>query len=406
MAKGKKKRGPERRKLTDRFVRTVEPGSERRVYWDTETGGLGLQVQPTGHRSWKVVYRHGGRPRWYNLGSYPALGLAEARPAARHIMARVALGEDPQGDKVKAREGEVLREVAERYVNEWARRNNKSWEQAEALMRRHVLPKLGSRKIAEITRRDVRRLFDKITTDHPTLANQVLAAASAVFTWALEKDLVEVNPARGIRRNPTKRRERFLDVAELRVVWPAFDDHGMVRSFALKTVLLTAQRPGEVRHMRWEHVDGRWWNMPGAKSEHWPGTKNHLDHRVYFSDAVVAILDEIGPAPEGHVFASARGRPVSTLSTATGAITEALGLRERFTPHSLRATAASHLSRMGVPKDTIAKLLNHAEGGVTGGYIRHSFDDEKQRALERWERRLDDIIRGRTEGAEIVPLAR
>ncbi len=54
---------------------------------------------------------------------------------------------------------------------------------------------------------------------------------------------------------------------------------------------------------------------------------------------------------------------------------------------------------MGVPKDTIAKLLNHAEGGVTGSYIRHSFDDEKQRALERWERRLDDIIHGRTEGA-------
>ncbi len=60
---------------------------------------------------------------------------------------------------------------------------------------------------------------------------------------------------------------------------------------------------------------------------------------------------------------------------------------------------------MGVPKDTIAKILNHAEGGVTAGYIRHSFDDEKRGALERWGRRLDDIIRGRTEGAEILPLA-
>jgi hypothetical protein len=87
---------PNRRNLTDRFLRSVKPGPRRILFWDTKKQGLALSVEPTGHRAFKIVYQHTNRPRWYTLGSYPRIGLADARSAARKILARATLGEDPQ----------------------------------------------------------------------------------------------------------------------------------------------------------------------------------------------------------------------------------------------------------------------------------------------------------------------
>ena len=85
----------------------------------------------------------------------------------------------------------------------------------------------------------------------PVLANQVMAAASAVFSWAAKEDLITgSNPCRDVGRNPTVSRERVLSDAELPKFWAAFDDAGLVSGAALKMILLTGQRPGEVAHMR------------------------------------------------------------------------------------------------------------------------------------------------------------
>lgn len=410
VVKQQPKAPPNRRKLTDRFVEreTVE---KRTLYWDTGRGGVGLMVSPPstknpkGTKSWKIAYRHGGRLKWLHIGRYPALPLKEARDAAVKHRARVALGEDPHGDRIASRRGEVLRDIAERYVEEYAKKNNKSWAQGENLRRRHVLPVLGSRKIKDIQRSDMRRIFDRLTADgSPILANQVLAAAGAVFAWAMEKDIVDTNPARGIKRNKTKARDRYLLEDEVRTLWPALDDHGLLRSHALKLVLLTSQRPGEVRHLRREHIDGRWWSMPGAPDEKlgWPGTKNGLDHRAYFSDAAMDLLKEIGLEGDGFVFPGQGGRAITGLDRVMRAITKDLQLRQAATPHALRATASTYLSRLRIPKDTISKILNHKEGGITDSYIRHSFDDEKAAAMETLARWLDETLTG--EPAKVVKL--
>ncbi len=80
-----------------------------------------------------------------------------------------------------------------------------------------------------------------------SLANQVRAAASAIFSWAIEQELVPTNPCHGVKRNATQSRERVLAPAELPAVWAALDEHGMA-GVALKVLLLTGQRPGEVAH--------------------------------------------------------------------------------------------------------------------------------------------------------------
>ena len=117
---------------------------------------------------------------------------------------------------------------------------NKSWAQADALVRRFLLPRWRKLQPANITRSDVRSMMTSIAA--PIVANQTLAAASAIFSWAVRQELLKVNPCLGVERNQTTARDRILSDSELPKFWQAFDDAGLVESAALKTILLTGQR--------------------------------------------------------------------------------------------------------------------------------------------------------------------
>src|SRR5262249_11386839 len=149
---------PNRRKLSDAFVRTVRPDPDRTVmYWDTLQRGLALAVQPSGHRAWKCVYSLRGRgARWYTIGNARAITLADARRLSAKIMVAVAEGGDPHADRLALRGRGSFAQVAERYVEEHARKRNKSWRQAEALVRKYLLPRWAKLDIGSIRRADVK----------------------------------------------------------------------------------------------------------------------------------------------------------------------------------------------------------------------------------------------------------
>src|SRR5262245_16880885 len=193
------KNPPNKLELSAQCIRAVDPAPARILYWDTKEAGLALQVQPSGHKSFKVIYRHNGRPRWFNIGTCERVGLKEAREAARRIKARVTLGQDPQGEKVAqrpaAKAGGRFGSAWGRYLEQVAKPKQKAWQQGAYLRRRYVLPKIGDKKLADVTRVDLEALFDALTAEgHPVLANQVLAHTSAVMSWAVSKHLISFNP--------------------------------------------------------------------------------------------------------------------------------------------------------------------------------------------------------------------
>jgi hypothetical protein len=244
--------------LSDAFVKTVRPDLDRTVmYWDTLQRGLALRVEPSGHRAWKCVYTIRGRgARWYHLGDARAIALADARKLAGKIMVAVAEGADPHADRLALRGRGSFEQVAARYVEEHAKKRNKSWRQADALVTKYLLPRWAKLDIGSIRRADVKAAIAAIAA--PVLANQVLAAASAIFSWAMRQEIIAANPCAGVEKNDTASRERVLSDAEIATFWPHL-------SAPLKMVLLTGQRPGEVAHLHRAHmVDGRWWVMPGA----------------------------------------------------------------------------------------------------------------------------------------------
>ena len=228
-----------KRRLSDAFIKTVRPDPERVVvYWDTLQRGLALSVQPSGHLAWKCVYTIRGRgARWYHMGDGRAIMLADARKLASKIVYQVAEGGDPHADRLALRGRGSFEQVAARYVEEHNRKRNKSWRQADALVARYLLPRWAKLDIGSIRRADVKAAIAAIAA--PVLANQVLAAASPIFSWAMRQEIIAANPCSGVEKNDTTSRERVLSDAEVATFWPYL-------SAALRVVLLTGQRPGEV----------------------------------------------------------------------------------------------------------------------------------------------------------------
>ena len=391
------KRPPRKRNLTELFVKKLKPEQRAFLVWDSKQHGLALQLQPTGSRAWKAIYSFHGRPRWLHLGDANAIGLADARMLAAEAMLAVARGGDPAAEKKAQRGAGTFAELAKRYVEEHAKRENKSWRQADALIRRYVLPRWGKLQSATLARADVKAMMRSI--EAPVVANQTLAAMSAVFSWALREEILPTNPCKLVDRNPVQSRERVLSGSELAQFWAAFDEAG-VQGAALKAILLLGQRPGEIAHMRREHIVDGWWELPGAPvpSLGWPGTKNAQSHRVWLPKPAREIIDS--EATTGFVFA--RGRSIGHLQRAMRDICRKLGIADMARPHDLRRTHGTTVTGLGFGRDAMNRLQNHREGGIGSVYDRHRYADENKKIMEAVAAHIVALAEGRAAGVVVA----
>jgi integrase len=374
---------PNRLKLTELLVKRQKPRARAFMVWDTLQRGFALSMQPTGHKAYKVVYSHHGRVRWFHLGSVNAISLSDARKLANRVMLQVAEGKDPQAERNATRSAPTFADLAARYLDEYARKHNRSWAQADALVRRHLLPRWGCLPAPSITKSDVKAMMAHI--EGPVVANQTLAAASAIFSWAMREEVggVKVNPCSHVQRNEVRSRERVLSTREIPLFWAAFDAVGMAGT-ALKLILLLGQRPGEVSHMRVEHLDSGWWEMPGQPLPQlgWPGTKNGQTHRVWLPKLAQTLLAELESNGEGFVLAGPRGGAIDRLDLVMRAICADLGIDDKVTPHDLRRTHGTRITALGFGRDAMNRIQNHKEGGIGSVYDRHRYSAENQEIME------------------------
>jgi integrase len=198
-----------------------------------------------------------------------------------------------------------------------------------------------------------------------------------------------------------------LSADEIRGLWHGLEAEPAQLASAVRLMLLTGQRRGEVLAMRWEHVNedagAWWWTIPAERA------KNGLSHRVPLSPQAVTLVEGLRPssADQPWVFAGRKhGQHVTNVERAIDRARARQGLTH-FTPHDLRRTAASLMTSLGIPRLTVKKILNHADRDVTAIYDRHSYDSEKRVALEAWGRRVAEIV-GRAErpAGVVLPLVR
>lgn len=410
-------------RFTDRWISALKPKSQRYEVWEPGRTGLGVRVSPHGRKSWVYMYRHDGRPRRMTLGSYPAMGLADAR--LEHAKARKKLerGIDPGtelvGERRADRAAQTVDDLADEYLMKWARPHKRSAAEDERILRKDVLPHWGRQKARDITRRDVITLLDRIVErGSPIAANRTLAVVRRMFNFAVARDILDATPVAMVRApSPERQRERVLSAAEIKTLWNGLDGAPISEAvrLAVRLQLVTAQRKGEVVGAALGEFDlsEAVWTIPAERA------KNGRIHRVPLSPLAVRLVERAievgrvkqrsekadkGGGPEWLLPSPRPGRPISPEAVNHGLYKSLpkLGL-EDMTPHDLRRSAASYMTALGFTRLVVGKILNHADQGVTAVYDRYAYAKEMRRALDAWAQELEGMLEDKA-AANVVAL--
>jgi integrase len=378
--------------------------------------------------------------------------LAYHRQKCADARNKLSKGIDPlreqEQTKEERRKAPTVKDLIEDYIDRHAKRFKKSWAKDEQILNREVVPVWGNRKAADVLKRDVIKLIEGIVErGAPIMANNTFATIRKMFNWAVEQDILQHTPCFGVKLPaPKQSRERVLSEEEIKTFWQSLERTDLSMStetmMALKLILYTAQRPGEVIGMHTREIDGDWWTIPVERS------KNKRAHRVYLTSCAKEIINEAkekarvskekaeirkarkmnripdlkpeGQEYSGYIFPSpqkdkelsigdtalavAVGRNLAvpvfdeegkTVLDSKGKqkVENLLGVNH-FTPHDLRRTVATFMAQSGEMDEVIDAVLNHAKQGVIKVYNQYRYDKEKQTALESWERKLKSITTG------------
>lgn len=397
-----------RRIINDTSIRSIKPPMRGTVdYFDDLTPGLSLRVTANDVRTWTVFYRdRNARQKRLTLGRYPAVKLVDAREFARNAQRNVAHGGDPVVEKRAAREALTFGKLADKYLEDHAKLNKKSWEEDERQLESDLLPKWKSRPAADIKSEDLLTLLNaKVRNGSPVAANRLRALVSRIFTFGAEQRLVPAttNPVIGVKK-PTKEasRDRVLTDDEIRRIWDACDTQNPYVSAWFRLRLVTAQRGGELLQMRWQDIDDKshFWSIPAEY------VKNAQAHRVYLNELARKVIATV-PRNDKSVWVFPKsfmgdykhvGRRLAqrTRANIVAKTKAAPGERDKadIRGHDLRRTAASLMASGGVPRFVISRILNHSEEkDITSVYDRYGYDAEKKAAMGFWNRQLAAILK-------------
>ena len=398
-------------KLKAATVDTLQANDRRQEIPDDLCTGLYLVVQPTGKKSWQVRYRHGGVHRRMTLASFPTLTLAAARVRAREVMAAASEGRDPAEEvkAAKAPKPEDDRDKIKTLIGQYDKRHLKGLKSGDVVRReldRFVVKEWGDRDIHSITKRDVIDLLDGIAdSGRVVTANRVRAYLNKFLNWAVERDILRLSPATGVKPVAKEAsRDRVLTDDEIRWFWQACEAEGFPWGPLGKVLLLTGQRLNEAAQITEGEIRGDLWHLSADR------TKNGRAHDVHLSDAVQAVLGAVEriEGKPGFIFTTTGTTPVSGFFKARAHLAEAmerLAAKERgeaveiprWTFHDLRRTAATGMARLGIAVRVTEAVLNHISGtggGIVAVYQRHDYADEKRQALEGWGRFVLSLVQG------------
>lgn len=385
------------------FLEEIEPPQKTAVvHFDNHRDapkGFGVRTTPKGTHSFVLRYTStDGRNRYHAIGRSPTWTLAAARTEATAKRRDIDAGNDPNERRQQARRERRVADVAESFLA--SKSDLGSGEEIASLLRRRLIPRLGNQKIAEVRRSDVKAVIQEVADEHPRTAGILLNYTKQLFAYAEDWEMIEANPVATLKASQVGRgltsakRDRVLTDDEVHTLWTLPEvPEGMspVVLLALRMILVTGQRPGEVAGMRWHEIKGSTWTIPSERRG-----KTETAHTVPLTESALKLLEraaEISPERHGPVFSTKPDVPLGASSIAKAVLRCAavLGMdpaAARWRPHDLRRTVRTGLSAAGVGATVAELTVGHTLKGISAVYDRHTYDAEKRAALEAWEARL------------------
>lgn len=385
------------KKIGEKRIRAlVAPKVGNRIEWDESLPGFGVRITATGATSFILDYYVARRRRRYTIGRHPELTASEARGRAEALRVRIRDGYDPMEERVQNRTEPTVDELAAEYMKdaEHHKRPN-TLRDDRRMINRIIIPSIGKLRLKAVGKRDIEQLHYSLK-DTPYQANRVLALLSTMFNFAVGNKWLIENPATKIAKFPEAKRERWLTVDQVQRFRGALDSYpDQNAANALRLLLLTGSREGEVLNATWEQFDlvRCEWTKPSHN------TKQKRVEHVPLSPDALAVLQAMMPAnATGTLFPGARDGARTTLRRPWLQACKAVGLvstkqvkgkrktltiyRPTVRIHDLRHSFASHLASSGVSLQIVGKLLGHTQAGTTMRYA-HLQDEALRAATNR-----------------------
>lgn len=406
-------------KITKSTVAALrKPTSGRFFLWDEKVSSFGVFVTSTGHVSYVLQYRMGGREtktRRYTIGRHGSPWTPDtARGRAIQLLFDVQRGVDPllaeRSAKAATEADENLRLKAyyETFMKQHVEaRELRSAKSLRQYLEKDLVPLLGEKLITEITRKDIVKRLDAVSERSKSAAVHVFTTLRALMNFAKKRGDLTVNVMEGMSKpHEIASRNRVLFGSELQRAWEAAYDFHSLDGVAIWMLLLTAQRYREVVDLVWEELDlsERIWTIPGAR------TKNKKDHIVPLTPTFIGVLDTHWPDSsqrKGRLFHTRllgssefknrwdaflhRRVLLAGQASGTGVVEEI----PPFTFHDLRRSVATGLQRLQVPIEHTEAILNHVSGTrskLVDTYQLHNYREEKAVALGKWDQYLADLM--------------
>lgn len=393
--------------LTDTAVRNAK--ARPKPYKLGDAGGLFLLVQPSGGKLWRLKYRVEGREKKLGLGTYPDIGLAEARKRRDDARELVAAGKDPSREKQQAKHramtsaANTFGEIAREFINKRRREGlSKSTADKSEYYIKRMGPVIARLPIAEIGAPDLLAVLRRIeATGNYETARRVLQLAGRVFRYAVATARLASDPSRDLRgalTAPTPKHYGAIiepkRAGELLRAIDGYDGQVLTR-IAMQLSANVFVRPGELRHAEWNEIDldAALWIIPAAKM------KMRKPHHVPLSRQSVELLREVHTitGPSGYVFPSIRTRTRPMSENTINAGLRRLGFAgDEMTAHGFRAMASTLLNESGKwHPDAIERALAHGDTDkVRAAYHRGAHWDERVEMAQWWSDYLDGLRKG------------
>jgi integrase len=386
-------------KLTDAKLRTLsEPGKH------FDGGGLFLHVKGPGRCLWRLKYRFGGKEKLLALGAYPTISLKEARERADEARKALSAGNDPGSLRKAAKLQASFQAVntLEAVANDWMTHQAAKWGSVTEVRVRSslasdVFPVLGSRSLCSIRPGEVMAVVKTIESRGAgDQAGRVLQRIKAVYRWAVIHERLDSNPmldlvpSEILKPRQVNHRAALSD-RELPTFLSKLDAYGGDPHTvnALRLLVLTAVRPGEVRGARWDEFDmeAALWIIPAERM------KMGQEHRVPLSRQALDILKAMVPlsGEKTLVFPSPfyPSKPLSE-NTFNSALAR-MGFKCIATAHGFRALFSTVANEVGWNGDVVERQLAHKEpNSVRAAYNRSTHFQERQRLMQWWADYVDN----------------
>ena len=389
-----------RLRLTKRLIDAIAESSGRVTYWDDKLSGFGVRVAPGGVKIYVLKYRADGRQRFYKIGRHGSPWTPDAaRDKALELLDAVAKGRDPAGARASARAALTFAELCDLYFAEGvAHKKPRTIKSDLTRARLHLAPTLGRLRADAVGRADIERMMalvikgatvppkpkerqsGSVPTGGKGVAAQCVALASTILEFAVRRGLRPDNPAKGIRKPPVRKLERYLSTDELSALSTSLDaelaSSNAVHSVAaIRLLALTGCRLGEVMNLRWAEVDDQ------RRLLHLRDSKTR-EKAVYLSEPAADLLRSV---PRFHanefVFPGQRtGKATSAINRVWSRVRKRADLAD-VRLHDLRHTFASVGAGASIGLPLIGKLLGHTQASTTARYA-HLADNPVRRAAD------------------------